>query len=104
AEDGIRYDLVTGVQTCVLPISDPNLARAAEEALQKIEAVLPPRLKEKLETAALYAPGFHVKAQMRSGLEDLRRAVREQRKARFQIGRASGRATAQTRESPGVRE
>src|SRR5437660_1347293 len=58
--------------------TDPKLARAAEEALQKIEAVLPPRLKEKLETAALYAPGFHVKAQMRSGLEDLRRAVREQ--------------------------
>jgi predicted DNA-binding transcriptional regulator YafY len=64
--------------------ADKKLARAAEEALQKIEAVLPPRLKSKLAESALMAPGFHVRAQVRSGLEDLRRAIREQRKARFQ--------------------
>src|SRR5207244_6196502 len=29
AEDGIRDDLVTGVQTCALPISLPRLAEAA---------------------------------------------------------------------------
>lgn len=63
--------------------ADPKLARAAEEALQKIEGVLPPRLKSKLAEAALYAPDFHIKAQLRSGLGDLRQAVREQRKARF---------------------
>src|SRR5438552_966110 len=35
AEDGIRYDLVTGVQTCALPISKPKpMQRAA--ALRKL--------------------------------------------------------------------
>jgi predicted DNA-binding transcriptional regulator YafY len=63
--------------------ADAKLARAAEEALQKIEGVLPPRLKQKLAEAALYAPDFHIKAALRSGLSDLRQAVREQKKARF---------------------
>jgi predicted DNA-binding transcriptional regulator YafY len=45
--------------------------------------VLPPRLKQKLAEAALYAPDFHIKAGIRSGLSDLRQAVREQKKARF---------------------
>jgi predicted DNA-binding transcriptional regulator YafY len=63
--------------------ADAKLARAAEEALQKIEAVLPQRLKARLAEAALYAPDFHVKAQQRSGLGDLRQAIREQKKARF---------------------
>ena len=63
--------------------ADAKLARAAEEALQKIEGVLPPKLKQKLAAAALYAPDFHIKAELRSGLSDLRQAVREQKKARF---------------------
>lgn len=63
--------------------ADAKLARAAEEALQKIEGVLPPRLKQRLAEAALYAPDFHIKAELRSGLSDLRLAVREQKKARF---------------------
>ena len=63
--------------------ADPKLARAAEEALQKIENVLPPRLKSRLAESALMAPDFHASQRFRSGLEDLRRAIREQRKARF---------------------
>src|SRR5438067_2062120 len=63
--------------------ADAKLARSAEEALQKIEGVLPPHLKTKLAEAALYAPDFHVKKQLRSGLTELRQAVREQKKARF---------------------
>ncbi|HYY52844.1 MAG TPA: YafY family protein, partial [Myxococcales bacterium] len=63
--------------------ADKKLARAAEEALQKIEAVLPPRLKSKLADSALMAPDFHVSERFRSGLESLRQAIREQRKARF---------------------
>ena len=63
--------------------ADKKLARAAEEALQKIEVVLPPRLKSKLAESALMAPDFHVSERFRSGLESLRRAIREQRKARF---------------------
>src|SRR5947209_20043905 len=41
--------------------ADPQLAGAAEEALRKIESILPPRLRERLSEAALFAPGFHVK-------------------------------------------
>src|SRR5436305_11968362 len=63
--------------------ADKKLARAAEEALQKIETVLPPPLRARIGEAALFAPDFHVKAAFRSSLEGLRRAVREQRKARF---------------------
>jgi predicted DNA-binding transcriptional regulator YafY len=63
--------------------ADKKLARAAEEALQKIEAVLPPRLRSKLAESALMAPDFHVSERFRSGLESLRSAIREQRKARF---------------------
>ena len=63
--------------------ADRKLARAAEEALQKIENVLPPRLKSKLADTALMAPDFHFSDRFRSGLEDLRRAIREQRKAHF---------------------
>jgi predicted DNA-binding transcriptional regulator YafY len=63
--------------------ADKKLACAAEEALQKIEAVLPPWLKSRLSESALMAPDFHVKARLRSGLEELRHAIREQRKARF---------------------
>jgi len=63
--------------------ADKKLARAAEEALQKIENVLPPPLKSRLADSALLAPDFHFSDRFRSGLEDLRRAIREQRKARF---------------------
>src|SRR3954464_12762498 len=63
--------------------ADKKLARAAEEALQKIENVLPPPLKSRLADSALLAPDFHFSNRFRSGLEDLRGAIREQRKARF---------------------
>ena len=48
--------------------ADKKLARAAEEALKKIETVLPPRLKSKLADSALMAPDFHVSERFRSGL------------------------------------
>lgn len=63
--------------------ADRKLARAAEEALQKIETVLPPRLKSRLAESALMAPDFHLNPRFRNGLEDLRHAIRQQRKARF---------------------
>src|SRR5207244_9000261 len=35
AEDGIRDDLVTGVQTCALPISDEEVAALIEEGAER---------------------------------------------------------------------
>src|SRR5262249_35824808 len=40
--------------------ADPELTKAAERALARIEAVLPDRLKPRVASTALFAPGFHV--------------------------------------------
>src|SRR2546425_6352195 len=37
AEDGIRDKLVTGVQTCALPIFGVSLARSCKERLHRLE-------------------------------------------------------------------
>src|SRR5258708_9146833 len=41
AEDGIRDDLVTGVQTCALPISRARRRRSPEQAEGRVEDVGP---------------------------------------------------------------
>ena len=63
--------------------SDPELSGAAADVLAKIEDVLPPRLRERIPDATLFAPGFHVRGQMTAGLAPLRAAIRERKKARF---------------------
>jgi predicted DNA-binding transcriptional regulator YafY len=60
--------------------ADPRLAAAAQEALQKIEAVLPPPLRERLLDTALVVPDFHVGPKVTAGLQELREAIRERRK------------------------
>src|SRR5258708_26975449 len=42
AEDGIRDDLVTGVQTCALPIYPPLVDHAAEDAPEPSHRSTPP--------------------------------------------------------------
>src|SRR3989442_2599843 len=49
--------------------ADKKLARAAEEALQKIETVLPPKLKSRLADSGLMATRFHPSQPIRSGLD-----------------------------------
>jgi predicted DNA-binding transcriptional regulator YafY len=61
---------------------DPALARAARDLLAKVEAVLPPRLRDRVEGAALYAPVFGVKG-ADVGLTTLRGAIRTRRKVAF---------------------
>lgn len=56
-----------------------ELAAAARAALSKIEAVLPQRLKERLIKAPLYAPDFHVPADLKSHLDHLRLATVQRR-------------------------
>ena len=62
---------------------DAALARAAEDALGKVDGVLPARLRERLAEAALFAPGFHVSAELRRLVAPLRGAIRERRRTRF---------------------
>lgn len=73
--------------------SDPALGRAAEQALAKIEAVLPDRLKAGIGNSALLVPDFHVPAAMVASLGALRRAVGGNRKVRFGYRRGDGAAS-----------
>ena len=63
--------------------SDPQLARAAEDVLAKVESVLPARLRERIPDAALFAPSFHVRGALTHSLQPLRSAVRDRKKVRF---------------------
>ena len=59
---------------------DGELARAAKAALSKVEAVLPERLRSRLEDTALFAPGFHVPREQRERLGLLRGAVAQRQR------------------------
>ena len=75
--------------------ADETLAKAAEEALARIEAVLPERLKPRLN-APMFAPGFHVRPQVAAGLAQLREAIEGQRKTWFSYTAPSGEYSERT--------
>ncbi|MEX2226288.1 MAG: YafY family protein [Dehalococcoidia bacterium] len=59
---------------------DAGLAKAAGEALARVEAALPDRLKTRLNQTPLYAPGFHVPNPMMAWLGELRAAIESRRR------------------------
>jgi predicted DNA-binding transcriptional regulator YafY len=73
--------------------SDPELGRAAERALLKIEAALPERLRNDRTRDALLVPGFHVPAAVVGPLAIMRRAIAASSKLRFGYTRADGVVT-----------
>ncbi len=76
--------------------SDTALARAADDALAKIAAVLPERLRDQLERIPLYAPDDHFQQPLPREFADLRAAVRDHRKVRFAYAGADGGQTRRT--------
>lgn len=76
--------------------SDPELGRAAERALLKIEAVLPEPLKRHMAVPPMRVPDFHVPPAMVAPLGLLRRAIDESRKIEFGYRRADGNASQRT--------
>jgi predicted DNA-binding transcriptional regulator YafY len=76
---------------------DPDLARAAENVLAKVSAVLPDPLADQIWRAALMVPHRSAEA-ARFGeyLPSVRRGIREQRKLRIEYEDGSGAATART--------
>jgi len=74
--------LVLGVRV-VESWGDASLGAAARGVVQKVEAVLPERLQDRIGKAPLFAPGFHVPAGSARELGTLRRAIRERRKTRL---------------------
>jgi predicted DNA-binding transcriptional regulator YafY len=73
--------------------ADPTLAKAAREAVQKVEAVLPDRLQGRIGKATMFAPGFHVPVESARELGTLRRAIRERRRARLEYVDRAAAAT-----------
>lgn len=76
--------------------SDPALVRAAGRALEKIEAVLPDRLRPRVAASALFAPSFHIPESATAHLAELRAAVSERRKIRFGYAREGGARSTRT--------
>jgi predicted DNA-binding transcriptional regulator YafY len=94
SEDEIEA-LVLGARI-VKAWADPSLQRAAEDALAKIEAVLPDRLRTLVPDAALFAPDFHIRQQLTAHLPPLRDAVRRKRKIQLAYADKSDQPTDRT--------
>jgi predicted DNA-binding transcriptional regulator YafY len=75
---------------------DPGLARAAGDALARVESVLPDRLKARLTGTPLFAPGFHVPPRVAASLTELRGAIDARRKVRLAYRGPDGAATERT--------
>src|SRR5436309_10439777 len=80
-EDEIEA-LVLGARV-VQSWADPQLRAAAGDVLAKVEAVLPPALRDRLTATALLAPGVRIPRAVAAELGRLRTALREKRKIRF---------------------
>jgi predicted DNA-binding transcriptional regulator YafY len=75
---------------------DAALGAAAQEALAKIELVLPPRMRGARERVPVHVPDFHLRRETRALVGTLRIAVRERRRVRFGYADATGQRTART--------
>ncbi|MBN9492986.1 YafY family transcriptional regulator [bacterium] len=87
--------MVLGVRV-VTSWGDAALARAAGDALARVEAALPDWLKDKMAATPLYAPGFHVPERMMSALSTIRAAIDERRKIHLDYRDANGVTTNRT--------
>jgi len=72
---------------------DAALAKAAGEALARVESVLPDRLRSRLNESRLFAPGFHVPRAIVDRLPQLRTAMESRRKVRLDYTSADGTET-----------
>lgn len=81
--------LVTGARM-VEAYADPALAAAARRALVKIEAVLPPPLREALLATALFAPRSTRPSEVADRLETVRAAIGDRQKLAIAYVREDG--------------
>ena len=96
-EAGVGYALPRGYELPPLMFTEePQLRAAAGDVLAKVEAVLPPALRDRLSAAQLFAPTVHVPAAVTQGLERLRAALRERRKIRFRYVDRRGASSERT--------
>lgn len=76
--------------------ADAPLATAAQDVLAKVEAVVPERLKARMQASPLFAPGFHVPQQVVSDLAALRPAIDARWKVHFAYTREDGMHSVRT--------
>jgi predicted DNA-binding transcriptional regulator YafY len=76
--------------------TDAELAKAARDALARVEAALPERLRAKLQRIPLYAPGFLVRPEVVERLSILRGAVDTHDRIRISYVDGAGDATRRT--------
>ncbi len=76
--------------------TDQGLARAARQALDKVEAVLPTGTDDILRETPLFAPDDHARVPVQVDLAEIRRAIRERRKIRFRYVDANGSGSRRT--------
>jgi len=70
--------------------ADDRLAKAASGALAKVQAVVPPALKRRIDAEALHAPGEHVSPEIRHYLAPMRGALEAQKVIWLAYVRADG--------------
>ncbi len=76
--------------------TDPELARAADRLLAKVEAVVPERLRPRLEGTTLFAFDFRTDRDTRDRLGALRIAARDRRKVLFRYTDRAEERTSRT--------
>ena len=64
--------------------ADPELARAAEDAITKIEAAIPSEAQRSLGDSALFAPEWHFAEPIEVEVSHLRRALRDQNRVKLE--------------------
>ena len=75
---------------------DAALARAARDALARVEAALPERLRAKLAGTPLYAPGFHVRSEVVRDMATFREAIDARQKVWLAYTDLAGEETERT--------
>jgi len=76
--------------------TDKGLAKAAHQALQKIEHVIPEKLKPLLERNEMIVPDFPMEGQASEQLQTVRQAIRKQHKIILNYTRADGQDSQRT--------
>ncbi len=70
--------------------TDKSLARAAHQAMQKIESVIPEHLKPELAREEILVPDFSISPEVSRHLAALRKAIKQHKKVNFDYIRQDG--------------
>ena len=84
--------LITGARL-VKSWAGDKLAAAADQAIAKIEHILPPKLKQEIGDTRLFAPGFHSYSRHTVQMDALRTAINKRQVLRIEYLKEDGQAS-----------